>query len=503
MIDLERMKLNKFQRMGLSIKDFFCNIPQKFKKLFTEKVPALGNKFKKVVSKEATLYKSVVKDGDWKTKLSSLIMGFGQFTRGQVLRGLMYLGFEIVFILYMVLFGWKYLSLLGSLGVVESYEVWDDATQLFITVYGDNSMLILLYSCLTIFVIASFILTWRANLKDNITSQLMCDIGHKPETNKDDVNKLINKQFHKTLLAVPTLGLFAFTIMPLLFMVLIAFTNYDRLHLPPKDLFDWVGLQNFFTLFGGQSEITSELFFFTFRQILLWTFIWALFATFSNYFLGMLVAIIINKKGIKFKKLWRSILIFTVAVPSFVSLLLMSQVFADEGILNVLLRKFNIISQNIPWLNNTTLARITIILVNIWIGIPYTMLICTGILMNIPADLYESAKIDGASPVRMYLRITLPYMLFVTGPYLISAFVGNLNNFNVIFLLSGGAPGNLNYQFAGTTDLLITWLYKLTVNESNFKLASVIGIVVFAISAIISLIFYSRSSSVKNEGDFQ
>lgn len=503
MVDLERMKLNKFQRMGLSIKDFFCNIPDRFKSLFCEKVPALGNKIKNIASKEASLYKSVIKDGDWKTKLSALIMGFGQFTRGQVLRGFLYLGFEVLFILFIALFGWKYLSLLGSLGVTESYDVWDEATQVYITVYGDNSMLILLYSCLTIFVIGSFVMTWRANLKDNITAQLMCDIGHKPETNKDDVSKLVNKQFHKTLLAVPTLGLFVFTIMPLLFMVLIAFTNYDRLHLPPKELFDWVGLQNFFQLFGGKSEITSELFFFTFKQILLWTFIWAIFATFSNYFLGMLVAIMINKKGIKFKKFWRSILIFTVAVPSFVSLLLMSQVFANEGILNVILRKLNIISQNIPWLDNTTLARFTVIIVNIWIGIPYTMLICTGILMNIPTDLYESAKIDGASPVRMYLRITLPYMLFVTGPYLISAFVGNLNNFNVIYLLTGGAPGNLDYQFAGTTDLLITWLYKLTVNESDFKLASVIGIVVFAISAIISLIFYSRSSSVKNEGDFQ
>ena len=138
-----------------------------------------------------------------------------------------------------------------------------------------------------------------------------------------------------------------------------------------------------------------------------------------------------------------------------------------------------------------------------WVGIPYTVLSCTGILMNIPEDLYESAKIDGANPFRMYANITLPYMMFVMGPSLISSFVGNINNFNVIFLLTGGVPVNSNKFIAGDTDLLVTWLYKLTVNENNYKMASVIGIVVFVIVAVISLIFYSRSKAVKNEEDFQ
>ena len=148
------------------------------------------------------------------------------------------------------------------------------------------------------------------------------------------------------------------------------------------------------------------------------------------------------------------------------------------------------------------MARITIIVVNIWIGIPYSMLICTGILMNIPEDLYESARIDGASPVRAYLKITLPYMLHITTPYLITQFIGNLNNFNVIFLLTGGNPSTMDMLYAGKTDLLITWLYKLTVSESQYGLASVIGIFTFVIVAVLSLILYNRSKSVKNEEDF-
>ena len=124
------------------------------------------------------------------------------------------------------------------------------------------------------------------------------------------------------------------------------------------------------------------------------------------------------------------------------------------------------------------------------------------ILRNIPADLYESAKIDGASPLRTYLRITLPYMWFVTTPYLINTFVGNINNFNVIFLLTGGAPLLTELQNAGQTDLLITWLYKLTYNEQNYSFAAVIGIITFIIIAVISLIFYNRSNAVKNEEEF-
>ena len=143
---------------------------------------------------------------------------------------------------------------------------------------------------------------------------------------------------------------------------------------------------------------------------------------------------------------------------------------------------------------------------DLWIGVPYSMLLCSGILMNIPEDLYESARIDGTGPVRRFMKITLPYMLFVTGPYLITQFIGNLNNFNVIYLLSGGGPGDLSLYTNGAkgTDLLITWLYKLSLGaDRNYKLASVIGILVFIISALMSLIVYNRSSAVKGEEHFQ
>ncbi|MBR7188608.1 MAG: sugar ABC transporter permease, partial [Clostridia bacterium] len=242
----------------------------------------------------------------------------------------------------------------------------------------------------------------------------------------------------------------------------------------------------------------------TFRQVLVWTLVWAFFATFLNYFLGMLVAIMINKKGIRLKKMWRTILVMTIAIPQFVSLLYVSKMFAADGLINTYLMKWHWISQPIPFWTNAGWARFTVILINIWIGIPYLMLIATGILMNIPADLYESARIDGANAVQMYGKITLPYMLFVTGPYLLTSFTGNINNFNVIYLLSQGKPLSLELSGnAGYTDLLITWLYKMTVTDTNYKLAAVMGILVFVVTAVINLVVYNLIPSVKNEKDFQ
>ncbi|NLW19893.1 MAG: sugar ABC transporter permease [Clostridiales bacterium] len=433
-------------------------------------------------------------EGDWKTRTSFFIMGFGSIARGQVMRGLLFLLFQAVFLLYMLFFGGAYLAKWGTLGDVETTR------QGRVTVYGDNSFLILLYGVLTLFFVLAFLYTWRVNVRQNRISQRLQQAGKPLKTAREDVAALADSQFHKTLLALPTLGIFLFTIVPIVFMVLVAFTNYDYNHQPPGKLFTWVGLSNFRTMLSAGSANYGS----TFSQVLLWTLIWAFFATFLNYFLGMMVAIMINKKGIRLKKLWRTILVMTIAIPQFVSLLYVSKMFAADGLINSYLMKWGWISEALPFWTNPTWARVTIIVINIWIGIPYLMLIATGILMNIPADLYESARIDGANAVQMYGKITLPYMLFVTGPYLLTSFIGNINNFNVIFLLSGGGPMSMELGGnAGYTDLLITWLYKMTVNNTDYKMAAVIGIIVFVVTALINVVVYNMIPSVKHEEDFQ
>ena len=437
-------------------------------------------------------------EGDWTAKLSFVIMGFGQLLHRQFLRGIIFLAIEIFFIYYMVTFGAVYISKLPTLGTSATYV--DKSGNVPVTIYGDNSFLILLYGILSLFVLFAFLFLWRVNIRQNRQIYLLKKAGKALPTSRQDFRSLFTENFDKTLLALPNIGIFVFIVIPIIFMICIAFTNYDAQHQPPSNLFGWVGLENFKNLLSiGGSGFGS-----TFFTVLGWTLVWAFFATFLNYFLGMGVAILINKKGIRFKKLWRTILVMTIAIPQFVSLLYVYKLFANDGLVNAYLLKWGLIDSYIPFWSNVAIARVLIIVINLWVGIPPTMLMATGILMNIPEDLYESARIDGANAFQMFRSITLPYMLFVTGPYLLTAFTGNLNNFNVIFLLTQGNPLSMDLAGgAGYTDLLITWLYKLTVNDTNYRMAAVIGIMVFAVTAVISLVVYRLLPSVRDEEGFQ
>jgi arabinogalactan oligomer/maltooligosaccharide transport system permease protein len=278
-------------------------------------------------------------------------------------------------------------------------------------------------------------------------------------------------------------------------MMCVAFTNYSKEgdHLV---LFDWVGFQNFAALFNPNSSIGSQ-----FGSVLGWTLVWAILATVSNFFLGTIVAMIINRKTVRLKGLWRTCLSMTIAIPQFVSLMVIRSMLQPEGIINSMLLEAHWISEKLPFLTNATWARVLVLVINLWVGIPYTIMQVTGILQNIPAEQYEASRIDGANTVQQFFNITLPYMIFVMTPQIISSFTGNINNFNVIYLLSGGAPQSIE-NTAGSTDLLVTWLYKLSVDQQKYNLAAVIGILTFIILSVISLVTYRSSGSYKNEEGF-
>ena len=434
--------------------------------------------------------------GDVFTKLSFVIVGLGCIVRKQFIKGLLFLLVCVLLLYFIFSFGWPFLTDLGTLGTNAGDEMIDPDTGLIMYTLPDNSMLILLYSVMTLLVIVVFLALYYASVSACYKAQLLKEEGKPAPSFIAETKSLLNEKYHITLLSLPTALSALFVILPLIFMILIAFTNFDRSHQQPGNLFTWVGLENFSDVFGNNPSKS-----YTFQHLLKWTVIWAVVATITNYILGMLLAMLINKKGVRVKKLWRTIFVLTIAVPQFVSLLLMRRLFDDQGTVNIILQK--LFGTSVNFLTNATNARIMVILINMWVGVPYSMLITSGILMNIPADLYESARIDGASPVKTFTKITLPYMLFVTGPYLITQFVGNFNNFNVIYLLTQGEPGSVRLYQAGETDLLVTWLYKLTVNFQDYNLASVIGILVFVISAVLSLIVYNSSSAVKSEEEFQ
>ncbi|MBR0129792.1 MAG: sugar ABC transporter permease [Firmicutes bacterium] len=504
--DLEYLKLSKGQKAVYNVGHFFASIPIGFVNFFKKIGLGIGKIFKALGANLADIG-STFKKGDAITKGSFVIMGLANLARGQWLRGLLFLLFEAVFIFYMVTTGSYWLSMLPSLGIQGPMEEYNAVLDTYVTTYHDNSFKILLYGVLTIFFIIAFIVTWRMNVKQAKISQEMLESRHRLKSTGDDLRSLVDEGFYKTLLALPLAGITIFTVMPIVFMILVAFTNYDGTNDGYyNSLFHWVGMENFNTMLSweGGGNVYSA----TFGEVLTWTLIWAFFATFTNYFLGIFVAMMINKKGIRFKKGWRTILVMTIAIPQFISLLYVSKMFARNGIVNGFLMNAGWITQPLPFWEDPMWARVTVILINIWIGIPYLMLIATGILMNIPSDLYESAKIDGATGWKQFSKITLPYMLFITGPYLLTQFTGNMNNFNVIFLLTGGGPTNSaasgSSGSVGYTDLLVTWLFKITTGaESKYYMASVVGILIFIVVAVITMVVYNVLPSVKNEEDFQ
>ena len=436
-----------------------------------------------------------VKNGDLLTRLSMIVMGLGIAARGQLVKGLLILILEIAFIVYMAGTGIHRLAMLPSLGTVEQGEVWNEAKQVYEYTAGDNSQLILLEGVITCFVIAGIVALWVLQLRHAYRLQLKKENGEHIPTLKDDVKSLFNNNLHITLMSLPCLGILIFNIVPLVYMISMAFTTYSKEdeHLM---LFDWDGLHQFSRVLSLNGNIGKQ-----FWHVLGWTIVWAIFATFLNYILGMVLAMIINRKDTKWKGFWRFCFVLSIAVPQFVTLMIMNIMLQPSGAVNVLLTNLGLITSPLPFWTNATWAKITIIVINLWIGIPYTMLQVTGILQNIPAELYEAARMDGAGPVKIFFSITLPYILFVTTPYLITSFVGNINNFNVIYLLSGGGPTFVG-DTAGQTDLLVTWLYKLTVDQQYYNLGAVIGIMTFVILTIVTLITYRNSGSYKNEEAF-
>ncbi|MBO7675247.1 MAG: sugar ABC transporter permease [Atopobiaceae bacterium] len=447
------------------------------------------------MNEERITVREALTEGDWCTRLSAVVMGAGMLGHRQRAKGLLVLACEVSFWLYLFGKGFHDLAMLPSLGTEGQGKSWNEAKQVFEYFSGDNSQQILLAGVIACFAIAAIVVLWVVQMRHSLSLQRRIEEGRDVPTLAQDLKGLLDANLHVTLMALPCAGILVFNVVPLVYMISMAFTTYSKEgeHLL---LFDWDGINQFLRVLNMGGNIGRQ-----FWHVLAWTVVWAIFATFLNYLLGMALALVINRKDTKGKAFWRFCFVLSIAVPQFVTLMIMNIMLQPSGALNVLLQNLGLISEPIPFWTNTMLARVTIIVINLWVGIPYTMLQVTGILQNIPAELYEAAKMDGAGPVRIFFKITLPYMLFVTMPYLITSFVSNINNFNVIYLLSGGGPTMVG-DTAGQTDLLVTWLYKLTIDQQYYNLGAVIGIITFVILTAITLVTYRRSSSYQDEEAF-
>lgn len=349
--------------------------------------------------------------GDWSVKLSLLWWGAGYARRRQFAKALLMTLVEAGGAAFTLLFAMQYVPKFGTLGTVQAEQVFNIATMKAEWNDYDNSFLILLFSLFSFVVWFAAAAVWMRNVVNVYRLQLQAEAGRHINTFAEDLRSYLDEKFHITLLALPALGVAVFTVIPILLLILVAFTNYDQQHMPPTNLFSWVGINNFVTLFSGGSSVTLG-FGYAFVRVLGWTLVWSLFATFTTYIGGILMSLLLNNKMVRWPKLWRTMFMVTIAVPQFVSLLLMRNFFSNGGIANTIcanigltgfLRDIGAISTAyIPFLSAPGWAHVMIILINIWIGVPYQMLIATGVLMNLPGDQLESARIDGANPYQTF-----------------------------------------------------------------------------------------------------
>ncbi|HEM2743570.1 TPA: sugar ABC transporter permease, partial [Streptococcus suis] len=318
--------------------------------------------------------------------------------------------------------------------------------------------------------------------------------GKKIPSFREEIKISIDRNFPAFVLFFPVLGIMVFSVLPIIFMILIAFTNYGGKIVPPE-LVSWIGLKNFVKI------VSLTQFAPTFFKILSWNILWAVLSTGLNYFGGLSLALLFSNKRVKWKVVWRAFPILAYAIPGFISLLAFKFMFSYGGPINQLLQNQGFQAIGFLDVDAKWSARVIGLMVNAWIGVPSIMLLATGLLSNRDASLYEAAEIDGANKWAQFTKITFPYILTATTPVLIGQFVGNFNNFGIFYFLRGGLYLD-DYFLASDTDLLINWLYNLSIDNNYYSIGATISLIIFLLTSVISLSVYVRTSSYKEGGRF-
>jgi len=361
----------------------------------------------------------------------------------------------------------------------------------------DHSTFMLIEGIAVLAVLVLFFCVYFISVKSaGKTYRDFCTTGRLTK-NRDSVKELFNSAFPIFGLTPAVLLITFFVLVPLVFAALVSFTNYSSPHhLPPGNTVDWVGFANYVTLFGGGTLWTGALI-----RVAVWTIVWAFLATATCYIGGMLLAAIM--KDFKIPSFFRIIFILPYAVPAVISMLVWRNLLNGQfGAINQTLMALGIIETGIPWLTSVWLVRFVVVLVNLWAGFPYFMLLTMGSMTAIDEDMYNAAKIDGASKFNIFRHITFPLVTFQTMPLIIMSFTHNVNNFGAIFFLTGGHPVVRDTPLTSATgvDILITWIYRLTMETQQFHLAAVLAVMIFVFLAPFAFFHFTRTKSFK-EGE--
>ncbi|RDW15610.1 carbohydrate ABC transporter permease [Oceanobacillus chungangensis] len=418
--------------------------------------------------------------------LLSIIPGLGQFYNKQVFKGIVFLSVFLLFIVEMLGFGAEALAGLISLGSTPGEH---------------HSLFMLIEGSLQILIIAIFLLFYIVNIFDARKVAKLWVENKKVNTTMKSIMVNVSDSGFPYLLTIPAyLAMIFAIIFPVLVTLLIAFTNYDFYHIPPASLIDWVGFKNFFSIFFLSSYRD------TFMSVLSWTIIWTICATTLQIVIGIFTAVVLNQKFIIAKRVFGIIFLLPWAVPAFITIMSFSNMFNDSiGAINTqviplidsLLPFIDLGA--IPWKTDPFWTKIAIIMVQGWLGFPYIYVLVSGILQSIPEEQYEAAKIDGANAIKRFRHITMPAIFMIAAPIFITQYTGNFNNFTMIYLFNEGGPGSIGAG-AGSTDILISWIYKLTTGTSpQYSVAAAVTLFISAFVIIISLLVFKRTRAFEME----
>lgn len=420
-----------------------------------------------------------------KAMLYSIIPGMGQFYNGQRFKGIIFLGIFLLSIYEMLVFGANAIKGLITLGS---------------TPIEDHSLFIMIGGTLQLILMVIFLAFYALNIYDAKRVAHRWNKDLKVNTSAKTVLYNVYDNGFPYLLIVPAYLMMAFTIIfPVLVTLFMAFTNYDFYHIPPANLIDWVGIKNFTNILFLSSYRDA------FTSVFSWTIIWTLCATTLQITLGIFTAVISNQAFIKGKRFFGVIFLLPWAVPAFITILSFSNMFNDSiGAINT--QVLPLINQlpfveigQIAWKTSALWSKVAIIMIQGWLGFPYVYVMTTSILQSIPEDLYEAAKIDGASAIQRFKEITLPMIFMVAAPTFITQYTGNFNNFSMIYLFNDGGPGSVGGG-AGATDILISWIYKLTTGTSpQYSMAAAITLIISTLVIAVSLLVFRKTKAFNME----
>ena len=431
-----------------------------------------------------------LKESTLQVRLSMVVMGLGQLCYGQIVKGLFYLSCFALILYYFIVQGFRDFIGFFTLGTQEE--------NLWLGIKGDNSLTMLILGVASIFILAFAVILYITNVRDAMFTARQVKAGKRPRRFRQTLLTITDDKFHVTALSAPMVGVCIFSVLPIVFMILIAFTNLGGDVVYPA-LADW-------SLSAWKKILSLGKIGNTFWKILGWNILWAVLSTSLNFILGLGLALLLNKRNVKGSKFWRAFPILAYAIPGFISMVGFKYMFSQSGPINYYLEQAG--HMRIFFLTNDASAKWWArgigLFVNTWISTPSIMLMTTGILSNINTDLYEAASIDGASSFTQFRKITLPFVIFSTTPVLIGQFTGNFNNFGIFFFLRSGVISNYaDYFLASDTDLLINWLYKLSVDNNYYSIGAAISLIIFVITAALSLSVYVRSAAYKQEDTYQ